>query len=179
MIPWPTLQPGLVTLVGQLTGLTQVFWQDTQTAPGTFVAASQVAKAELMAFAMTSSGKLDALTWAEQSPNGPLLQTAKGVREFTLRTKVTVYDQLSNLVARNYLEQMRDRMAWDSTRDTLMALSLGFQSALSLTDLSKPVDGHIASIAALDVRFNLGTSDTDPTQYSRISTGTFAPTYSH
>lgn len=177
MIDWSTLQAGLASLVSRLTGIAagDIAWAG---AKDRFVAAPKLASIDLQTFANTTVGQLDALTWSEQSPNGPLQQTTQGWREFTLRIRVTTYDQRPVLVARTYLEMVRDRMAWDSTRDALAALSLGFVEALSLTDLSAPRDSRIASIASLDLRFNLASADTDPTLYERISTVEFDPTYS-
>ena len=134
-----------------------------------FVAADAFVKAEVQAFALQSVGVLDALTWAEQGTDGPLHQTAQGMRVVTLRTKVTVLDQRAGLVARVYLERLRDRMVWDSTRDALKALGLGFAQARDTVDLSKKVDQHVMSIGAIDLRFNLAVTDTDPTEYSRIA----------
>lgn len=176
MIDWATLQPGLQALVATLTGLAvgDVTWSG---AKQTFAAQPKFAKAELQAFGNRSVGTLDALTWDELTADGPMVQTALGVRELTLRVKVTCYDQRPGFTARNYLEMLRDRLPWDSARDSLAALSLGFQSVLSLTDLSTPADSHVASVGAIDVRLNVATTDRDPTQYSRISTVNYDPTY--
>lgn len=173
-LDWGALQSGIISLWQSLTGLVQVYW-DGAAVP--FVATPQVAKAEILAFGLQSVGTLDALSWSELTANGPLVQTMYGTRTITLRTKVTVYSQAPGMTARNFLERLRDRMAWDSTRDALRLLSLGYQSAASLADLSKPIDGRIASIAALDLKFNVGVADQDPTQYSRITSGTFAGNY--
>lgn len=166
MIDWATLQAGVVALWKSLTGLADVRWQDAQ---GAFVSAENAfAKAEIQVVSNVGVGALDALTWAEASPGGPMQQTTEGLRLLVLRTKVTVYDQRSALVARNYLERLRDRLPWDTSRDALEALSLGLVDVRKTQDLSKRDDQRITSIAAADVRLHLGISDTDPTEYSRV-----------
>lgn len=175
-VDWTTLQAGVSALWQTLMGLTDVRWADTArngdgVTPAGFVAAGTAfATADIQVTSNVGVGVQDALTWDEASPNGPMVQTTRGVRELTLRTKVTVYDQHPDRVARVYLERLRDRLPWDSARDALAALGLGVIEARALLDLSKKADQRITSIAAMDVRFTLCTSDTDPTEYSRIET---------
>lgn len=167
-IDWDALQTGVATVWRTLTGLTDVRWQDEAT--GYVPAENLFAKAQIQVISNLPIGQLDALTWDEASADGPMVQTTRGMRELLLRTKVTVYDQRAGLVARVYLERLRDRLPWDSARDALAALGLGVIDTRALVDLSKRDDKRITSIAAMDARFNLGISDTDPTEYSRIET---------
>lgn len=194
MIDWETLQAGIKTLVANLTGLTTVQWYDEQL-PLVAAQSNQFAIARCMVFAVTSIGAWDDRqfatgTWTagvfeaedpEDDNDGALFETIRGQRAFTLRVSVESYDQRPGRTARQYLEAMRDRLTRKSIQPTLNLLALGFAEVLMLRDISDNQDDHVVSKAVFDTRWNLGTSDTDPsgdepgtttspTGYSRIST---------
>lgn len=108
----------------------------------------------------------------------PLYDTTLGLRGFTLRVKVETYDQRPDGTARAFLERLRTRLRWKSSYYALAELGLGLEGALSLVDLSRAsaLNPGVISIAALDLRFNRASTETDPTPYSRITTGSFAVT---
>jgi acyl dehydratase len=105
----------------------------------------------------------------------PLYDTALGLRGITLRVKVEAYDQRPDGTARAFLERLRTRVRWKSSYYALAALGLGLEESLSLIDLSRAtaMDSRVTSVAALDLRFNRPSTETDPTPYSRITAGTF------
>lgn len=188
MVPWETIQTALKSLVASLTGLAQVQWFDERLP---FVAAqsTQFAVARLQVFAVSSVGtwddrQLQTGAWLDgvftgeavgEDNDGPLYESIRGQRTFTLRVSVESYDQTPGRTARQYLETLRDRLQRASVSTILAQLALGLGEVLMLRDTSDLVDDHAVSKAVFDVRLHLGTTDTDTTEYERIE-GADAPT---
>lgn len=176
MIDWPTIKPPLLALVKSLAGLDQCVWADQQIP---MIATAQQAIGKL------SLNGAETLTQKEEvhfDPVDPddetskLRQTARMIQRITIRIRVESIFQGDAKSAENYLERLRGMWGWWSTTEALRAVGFGFAEMQATQMLNAPKDDHVLSVAVADVRFNAGSTDTDPTLYDRIDSIGLEPT---
>lgn len=182
MIDFATLKPALLALAKSLTGLSVATMENE---PRVMAKPSEGAVALVSFFGVAGVGGTDAKRYdrdtasewgqggdTEILPEGgaepPVLETVIGRRELTIRIKVDGIFQDANRDARFYLERMRTRLSWESTRVALLAAGLGFQEVLLATTADEKRDNRLASIALVDVRCNVVSSEQDPTLHPTI-----------
>lgn len=181
MIDFATLKPALLALAKSLTGLTVAAMENE---PRPMAKGSEGTIALVSFFGISGIGTDEhryerdtASEWGQGGdteilPEGgaepPVLDTVIGRRELTIRIKVEGIYQDANRDARFFVERMRTRLSWESTRVALLAAGLGFQEVLLATIADEKRDNRTASIALVDVRCNVVASEQDPTLHPTI-----------
>ena len=183
MIDFATLKPALVALASSLTGLTVAVWEND---PRPMAVPSEGALVTVSLFGVAGVGGTDGKRYdrstentglgGDQSeiPEGgaepPALETIVGRREVTIRFKIDGIFQDGNRTPRFYLERMRTRLSWESSRATLEAAGLGLQEVLLATEAEEKRNDRVSPVAIFDVRCNLVASEQDPTEHATIET---------
>ena len=151
---WDGLKDGLATLCASLLGIS-CQWRDQPQK------LQQGAWATLDALAPSSLG-VDDTRWADVgSPATGVRATVVGQRELTLQVTAWSPRQTPSLSARALLEQLRTRMRWPSTLETLRQLGVALVRIEDVADVDPPQDGRRMSQATLDVRVAYAASETD------------------
>lgn len=87
--------------------------------------------------------------------------TVYGLREFTLQVSVEAFAQTLASSARSYLETLRTRLRLPSVLVRLAALGLAVVAIERTVQLDPTQDARVQSVAAMDIRFAHGASESD------------------
>lgn len=172
------LQAGLKALIASLTELPvdQVVWFDEAT-PDPVGEVAAIARVQVYGLVNVGQGGESRFREAVENDNGPLFETVRRQKALTLRVRVESYDV--GTPARQWLMNLDSKLTALSTSIALEAIGLAYQQTLTYQDVSKTSNGRVTSWAIVDVRMNAADTWTDPTQYSRITSGVFDPTYKY
>lgn len=96
-------------------------------------------------------------------------ETVTGYRTFTLKVLCECSDQSDSATAQNYLETLRTRLRWSTSRATLNAVNVAMVRTEDIQDLSRTVDNRVMSSANLDIRLATRTNETNPQRGGYIS----------
>lgn len=159
MIDLSLIEPALVAIVQDLTGVQAVAWSEQ---PATMAQELENAEIDLSIVSWVSLGSDDRRYEREEGSDGdpwggfaaPVREEVRGAREITVRFKCTSFDDVGGRSGRYFAQKISDRITLNSARAALLAVGLGFGSRVAFVDLSAVVDGRRRSIAAIDVRFN-------------------------
>lgn len=150
---WATLQTELPSLIGGLLDLPCDFATQARKI-------QQSARVQLDIIAVAGIGT-DEETWsADGAEPNEMLETVHGLRELTLQVDVWNAEQRLEKSARSYLEQLRTRLRWTSSKDALRALGLGVIGIEDIVQLDPIEDGRRVSRASMDIRMAYGASET-------------------
>jgi hypothetical protein len=166
---WGTIRPGLKALITSLSGGLEAFWVDE---PRGFTDPSTQAILTLTIKSVTTIG------WDEMSqlqdltkPTGHELQDEwRGNRRFTLSIKAESEIQTDTGSAYQYLENVRDRLNFRGSCETLRGLDCVVVNLIPTEDLTAALDDRNRSIAVLDVIMNARVLFLDPAEYGYIET---------
>ncbi len=151
---WSTLQTELPALIAALMEIPC----DWRKQPRKM---QQGAHASLDALAPTALG-VDDVRWADVGdPATGVQATVVGQRELTLQVSVWSPQQTLGSSARVYLERLRTRLRWPSTKETLRDLGLALVRIETVVDVDPVEDGRVRSMSTMDVRIAYGASETD------------------
>jgi hypothetical protein len=151
---WATLQTGLPALISALLEIPCDFAGQPRTL-------QQGPRAQLDIIAIAGIG-VDEETWdADGTEPNEMRETVHGLRELTLQVDVWNAEQTLERSARRYLEQLRTRIRWTSSKVALRELGLGVIGFEDVVQLDPIEDGRRVSRASMDIRLAYGTAETD------------------
>jgi len=170
---YTSIRPGILTLVNRIMG-TQgdcvAIWKDQ---PNPYTPPGTKTLFKLSLGPLSSKGADDEARWS-YDPNQPagqeMQESITGYRLFTLKVLCECADQTDGATAFNYLETLRTRLRWTSSRSALNAVNVALVRCEDIQDLSKTVDNRAASIANLDIRLATRTNEADPNRTGYIAT---------
>lgn len=158
------IQPALKALIANLTGLDAYFDDEPRDA---------LVNPDNGAIALLTLGTPVSIGWDERAqvlvqdpdPGGDIKDEWRGNRKVTLTIKIESYDQTPGRTALWYLEQVRNRLPFQSTRAALEAVRLALVSSGNSVNLPTARDDRQVSIAAMDLVLANRTITLDPVAY--------------
>lgn len=166
-------RPAILALVNKVMG-TQgdclAIWKDQ---PNPYTPPATKTLFKLALGPLSVKGADDEARWSYDStqPLGEEMQESiTGYRLFTLKVLCECSDQTDGATAFNYLETLRTRLRWSSSRADLNAVNVAIVRCEDIQDLSRTVDNRAASIANLDIRMSTRTNEADPNRTGYIAT---------
>jgi hypothetical protein len=178
VIDWATIEPGLATLVKNLTGLASCTHDD---GADLFVDPVLGCVAKYTIYAVTPIGQQDEARFSAHDVDQPwgepwggteqvLRENIAGVRELTYRLKIEAYDATAGRAAQQYTEKFRDALGFLSTHDALALLGITFLRTEAMGYIPARKDQRQRPFGFVDVRFGAVGRAQDPTSYSTIET---------
>jgi hypothetical protein len=173
VIAWNDIRPGLLNIIKQISGIETV-WKDQPQGyvpPTVSYGAPVTTLGTICKLAIgPTSGRGLADELRTEIEGNELHDTVIGVRLFTLKILIECFDQKDGKTADHYLEQIRSRFAFRSTKKLLRAINVAYVSSGDIIDLSPIRDNRAVSIFNLDIRFSCLAIDEDPTAETYIET---------
>lgn len=168
-----SIRPALLALVNKLMG-TQgdclAIWKDQPT-PYTPPGTKTLFKLSLGPLSAKAADDEVKTSYDGTQPLGhEMAETVTGYRTFTLKVLCECADQTDSATAQNYLETLRTRLRWTTSRAALNAVNVAVVRTEDIQDLSRTVDNRAASIANLDIRLATRTNETNPERNGYIDT---------
>lgn len=176
MIDYSSIRPALLSLIKQLSGVSDVSWRDQpqgyQGKPVASYGSTVGTSIKLSIGPSSTKGRDEIRTSFDGSrPAGQELKdTASGVRLFTLKILIDTLEQKDGKTADYLCEQIGGRFRWSLARNALRAVNVGYVDTGVVQDLSSVRDTRAVSVAAIDIRLSTTSVDEEPEGYTYIET---------
>lgn len=168
-----TIRPAILSLVNTLMGVQGdclAIWKDQPT-PYTPPGTKTLFKLSLGPLVTKAADDEVRTSYDGTQPLGEeMAETVTGYRTFTLKVLCECGDQTDSGTAQNYLETLRTRLRWTTSRAALNAVNVAMVGTADILDLSRTVDNRAWSIANLDIRLATRTNETNPVRNGYIET---------
>lgn len=167
---WEQIRPAIKTLIGDLSGLTTL-WED-EPRPYEWTPPDTPAFCTISVTSSVGQGSDENRIQQDlnQSIGQELQDVWIGNRDLTLTVKVESEIQTDNGNAYFYIERIRDRMWFRSSRAAMHAVNVAIRDLLPAVDLTTTRDNRKRSIAAFDILLTARNLTVDPVRYPYIAT---------